>query len=229
MRVKLFLGLLRVSIKILLLEDDALFAESLCDLLEDEGYETTHIPNGSAALNAVYQNQFDLYLLDINVPLLNGLELLKELRDADDATPAIFITSYKDKEILQKSFINGGDDFITKPFDNTELLLRIHALLKRSKKLEQTTVGAFAYDTRTKQIYYHSQLLELSKKEYDLLLLLLQNANTPVAKEVIFETIWYSDEAVSDGALRVHINRLKKTIDGIEIQNIRGIGYKLVC
>ena len=229
MPVKLLHGRLRVSIKILLLEDDALFAESLCDLLEDEGYSVTHVPNGTAALHAVYESRFDLYLLDINVPLINGLELLKELRDAEDATPAIFITSYKDKEMLQKGFYSGGDDFITKPFDNTELLLRIHALLKRSQKLEQTSVGDFAYDTRKKQIYHKGQLLELSKKEYDLLLLFLQNANEPVAKELIFESLWHGDEAASDGALRVYINRLKNCVDGIEIQNIRGIGYKLVC
>jgi DNA-binding response OmpR family regulator len=136
-----------VSIKILLLEDDMLFAESLIDLLEDEEYEVTHVPNGQSALNASFENRYDLYLLDINVPLINGIELLQSLRDADDTTPTIFLTSHKDEESLKQGFLSGADDFITEPFNNTELLLRLRALLKRSKKLEKKCISNFCYDT----------------------------------------------------------------------------------
>ena len=93
-------------IKILLLEDDLLFGETLTDLLEDAGYEVMHSPNGQSALDATFKHRFDAYLLDINVPLIDGVSLLKELRDADDNTPAIFLTSHKDKEMLERGFLS---------------------------------------------------------------------------------------------------------------------------
>ena len=205
-----------------------LFAESLIDLLEEEEYEVTHVPNGQSALDTSYENRYDLYLLDINVPLINGLELLQELRDADDTTPTIFLTSHKDEESLKQGFLSGADDFITKPFNNTELLLRLKALLKRSKKLEKKCINHFCYDTSKKLIYYKEVPLELSKREYDLLLLFLQHINTPVPKELIFDHLWGANNGGSDGALRVYINRLKHLLPEEKIQNIRGIGYKLV-
>ena len=97
-------------IRILLLEDDLLFGETLVDLLEEEGHEVSLYLNGQDALDATYEQKFDLYLLDINVPLIDGLSLLLELRKADDDTPAIFLTSHKDKEILERGFLNGADD-----------------------------------------------------------------------------------------------------------------------
>jgi DNA-binding response OmpR family regulator len=217
-----------VSIKILLLEDDFLFAESIIDLLEDEKYEVTHVPNGQCALDATFSTKFDLYILDINVPLLNGISVLQNLRDSGDTTPAIFLTSHKDKESLEEGFLSGGDDYITKPFDNTELLLRLLALLKRSKKLEKTCVADFCYDTKQTLIFYKEKKLELSKKEYALLLLLLQNINNATSKEQILDELWSSSENGSNGAIRVYINRLKQILPEIEIQNVRGIGYKLV-
>ena len=205
-----------------------LFAETLIDLLEDEEYHLTHVPNGQSALDASFENKYDLYLLDINVPLINGIELLKALRDADDTTPAIFLTSHKDDESLKQGFLSGADDYITKPFNNVELLLRIQALMKRSKKLEKKCISNFCYDTSKKVIYYKETPLELSKREYDLLVLFLQHINSPVPKELIFDHLWGANNGGSDGALRVYINRLKHLLPEIEIQNIRGIGYKLV-
>ncbi len=228
MLVRRFHGQLRALIKILLLEDDLLFGETLTDLLEDEGYEVTHSPNGQSALDATYQNKYDLYLLDINVPLINGTSLLQELRDADDNTPAIFLTSHKDKETLERGFLSGGDDYLTKPFDNDELLLRLKALLKRSVKDEVTCVDSLCHDVTHKRILYKKQELELSKKEYELLLLLMQHAPSAVPKEMILDELWSSSEGGSDGAIRVYINRIKHLLPDITIQNVRGIGYKLV-
>ena len=225
---KLSHGLLRVSIKILLLEDDFLFAQTLTDLLEDEDYDVTHVPNGQSALDATFSDKYDLYIFDINVPLLKGTAVLGNLRDAGDDTPAIFLTSHTDKESLEDGFSNGADDYITKPFDNTELLLRINALLKRSKKLDKKCINDFCYDTKNSTIFYKDTILELSKKEYTLLLLLLQNINTAVSKELIFDELWGRSESASDGAVRVYINRLKQILPDHEIQNIRGIGYKFV-
>ena len=228
MQVRQLTGQLRVSIKILLLEDDLLFGETIVDLLEDEGYSVEYVTNGQDMLDVTFSKKFDLYLLDINVPLINGLSLLKELREAEDITPAIFLTSRKDKESLEDGFLNGCDDYITKPFDMDEMLLRIKAVLRRSRKDEVVCIGDFCYDERHKSIRYKEKLLELSQKEYGLLLLFLKNINETVPKERIIDALWSSLEGGSDGALRVYINRLKQMLPDVCIENVRGIGYRLV-
>jgi len=214
--------------RVLLLEDDLLFAETIVDLLEDEGYEVAHYPNGQDALDAIYDNNFDIYLLDINVPLIDGVSLLRELRGANDETPAIFLTSHKDKEMLEKGFLSGADDYVTKPFDMDELLLRIGALLRRLKKDEPECRGALCHDKVHQRVVYKGEPLELSKKEYELLVLLMQHCDAPVPKELILNELWSSAEGGSDGAIRVYINRIKQLLPDMRIENIRGIGYKLV-
>jgi len=226
--VKLLHGLLRVSIRILLLEDNQLFAETLVDLLEDEEYKVFHVSNGQKALDITFNEKFDLYLLDINVPLIDGATLLKELREANDNTPAIFLTSHKDKDMLSRGFLSGGDDYITKPFNNDELMFRIQALMKRSQKDKVKCINLLCHDEIHKQIFYDKKELELSKKEYKLLLLLMQHVGSSVPKELIINELWSTSESGSDGAIRVYINRVKQLLPEMKIDNIRGIGYKLV-
>ena len=227
-QVKQLTGQFLALIKILLLEDDFLFGESLVDLLEESDFEIKHVPNGQAALDAAFDEKFDLYLLDINVPLINGVILLKELRDANDTTPTIFLTSHKDKEMLALGFTSGADDYITKPFDNDELLLRIFALLKRSSSTKIKCIKLLCHDEVHKRILYNNIELDLSKKEYILLLLLMQHVDNTVPKELISDELWSVSQTRSDGAIRVYINRIKQLLPDINIENIRGIGYKLV-
>jgi len=138
---------------ILLLEDDELFAASLIDFLESENFNVEHAINGEELLCLTYDNRYDLYLLDINVPKINGLESLLSLRTSDDNTPAIFLTSYKDKEILKDGFKSGADDFLTKPVDLDELILRIEAVLKRSgKQYDIIRVDNLEFNPFTKEI-----------------------------------------------------------------------------
>ena len=217
-----------MSSSILLIEDDTLLAESVEDLLEEEGYSVTHAINGEEALERTYEDSFDLYLIDINLPLLDGITLLKELRAADDTTPAIFLTSHTKREKLKEGFSSGGDDYITKPFDNEELLLRIEALLRRTQPTLPTQVGDFSIDEASMQIHYKDTPLELSKKEYELLLFFLQHANKTLPKEQIIDAVWGRSQSGSEGAIRVYLNRLKQHIPDLTIENIRGIGYRLV-
>ncbi len=214
--------------KILFLEDDLLFGETIVDLLDEEFFEVTHVKNGQDAIDATYEQNFNLYLLDINVPLINGITVLKDLRDSDDKTPAIFLTSHKDKEMLKKSFLSGGDDYLTKPFDNDELILRIKALLARTQPKSIDCLGKLCHNEIHKQILYNEEVLDLSIKEYQLLLLLMQHINNPVPKELIIDTLWSKAQGGSDGALRVYINRIKQELPQMKIENVRGFGYKLV-
>ncbi len=120
--------------KILVLEDDELFASTVEDFLTDEGFEVDIAFDGEECLELNFKKNYDLYIFDINVPKINGLELLEQLRISGDNTPSIFLTSYKDKDTLQTAFLSGCDDYLKKPADLDELLLRIKALLKRNKK-----------------------------------------------------------------------------------------------
>lgn len=228
MLTKLLTGQSEALSRVLLLEDDPLFADTLVDLLQESGFEVELSPNGQSALDKTFTQKFDLYLLDINVPLIDGITLLKELRDSNDNTPAIFLTSHKDKEMLKKSFMSGADDFLTKPFDTDELLLRINALLKRFQSESALCIGLLCSDDIHKRISYNKEELDLSKKEYELLLLLMKHVNNTVPKEMILNELWSSSEGGSDGALRVYINRIKQLVPQINIENVRGIGYKLV-
>ncbi|MDA3907490.1 MAG: response regulator transcription factor [Sulfurimonas sp.] len=214
--------------KVLLLEDDLLFGETLVDLLEENNFEVMHVPNGQSAIDATYEHKFHIYILDINVPLIDGVTVLKELRDADDSTPTIFLTSHKDKEMLTLGFMSGADDYITKPFDSDELILRLHALLRRCKSSSVECINKLCHDEIHQRILYDEAELELSKKEYDLLLLLMKHVNNTVPKELISDALWSVSQTGSDGAIRVYINRIKQLVPQMTIENIRGIGYKLV-
>ncbi len=217
-----------MNAKILLLEDDLLFGDSLQDFLEEEGMEVHLCRNGQDAIELTYERQFDLYLLDINVPLLNGLDLLRELRQADDLTPAIYLTSHQDKETMTEGFENGADDYLKKPFDMDELLLRITALLRRIKGKPTFCVGTLCMDEEHRTVALEGKLLTLTVKEFQLLALLMRHADKVVTKEMIIAELWSTSEDVSSGAIRVYINRLKNDLSTQTIENIRGVGYRLV-
>ncbi len=213
---------------ILLLEDDLLLGETLEDLLDEEGYTLHWCKNGQEALDASFNAKFDLYIFDINVPLINGLTLLSELRAADDTTPAIYLTSHQEKSVMQEGFENGADDYVKKPFDSDELLLRIQALLRRTQPRASECFGSLSIDSERFVIYEEREELNLSKKEYTLLALLVEGGGKTVSKEMIIDALWPYNASVSDGSVRVLINRLKQEVSSVEIQNVRGIGYRLV-
>lgn len=219
-----------MSIKILLLEDDRLFGESIQDFLEEEGFEVTLCPNGQEALDETFKSQFDLYLFDINVPLIDGLSLLRELRRANDQTPAMYLTSHHDISILTEAFKNGADDYLKKPFNIEELLLRIHALLRRNKPsvTHHHSLGDLSLDTQHKCVLLKGYEISFSPKEYQLMTLLIYNAGEIVTKEMMMDELWSASELVSEGAIRVYINRIKQEIGNDRIVNVRGLGYRLV-
>ena len=198
------------------------------DVLEEEGFEVVHCRNGQVALDATFKNHFDLYLLDINVPLINGLSLLKELRRANDTTPTIYLTSHQEIETLSHAFEIGADDYLKKPFNTDELLVRIQALLRRSKGTNRLCIGDLCLDELHKCILLGGKEIPFSLKEYQLMALFIRNAGEIVTKEMIMDNLWNPSEMISDGAIRVYINRLKQEIGSELIVNIRGVGYRLV-
>ncbi len=217
-----------MSTRILLLEDDLLFGESITDLLEEEGFDVTLCRQGQEALDATFKTRFDLYLLDINVPLIDGLSLLRELRRAADTTPAIFLTSHREMGVLSEAFEIGAEDYLKKPFDTDELMVRIHALLRRNRSKTRRCAGELCLDEQHKCVWMGENELPFTYKEYQLMALFIHNAGETVTKEMIMDALWSPSEMISDGAIRVYINRLKQEIGSDRIVNIRGVGYRLV-
>ena len=214
-----------MSIKILLLEDDLLFSESLEDFLDEEGYEIQTAHNPNQALELTYTQKFDLYLLDINLPIMSGTEFLDELRQSGDMTPAIFLTSYQDKEVMKEGFLKGCDDYLKKPVDLEELHLRITSLMKRYRGDVKQCINNICIDIEQKRVYKDGNELDVTLREFDLIALLFRNKDKVVSKEMIIDTLWSSNEEGSDGAIRVYITRLKKILDTNALKNIRGLGY----
>ena len=212
--------------KILLLEDDKLFNETLEDFLEEEGFDVYGVLDPYSALELCYEKTFNLYLFDVNLPYENGFELLKKLRQSGDMTPTIFITSREDKESLKEGFKEGGDDYIKKPVDLDELLLRINAVLRRQTRQTTINIDDYSFDILTKTLTFKGSKVELNIKSAELLLLLLEGQEKVVTFDQIKERLWSSSQDSSDGALRVYVTQLKKYFP-TQIQNIRAIGYKM--
>lgn len=215
-------------IRILLLEDDELFAETLIDSLEELEYEITHITNGERFLEVAYEGSFDIYLLDINVPLLDGIGSLTHIRKLNDATPAIFLTSYKDRETLKNGFLSGCDDYLTKPFDVEELHLRVTSLLKRSGKvLDVIQFANIIYNPLNQTITKGGIDMACGQKVNELFKLFFENRGKIVTKEMIIERLWNYDEEYSEGSIRVYVTKLQKLFDTKKIHNIKNVGYKV--
>jgi len=212
--------------KILLLEDDDVLSETLVELLESEDFEVLHVEDGERALDATFVSKFDLMLLDVNVPFLNGFELLKSLRESGDMTPTIFITALTDVASLSKGFEIGADDYIKKPFDFDELLIRIKALLKKQYHTyaNEIKVDKFRYVIEKDELYLEANFVSLPPYELHLTKLFFQNANKTLSKEFLLNSLSEGSE-MSEGALRVHMNKLRNI--GLPISTVKGIGYRL--
>lgn len=208
------------KLKILLLEDDTILAQTMVQILKQENYDVTLVNDGEEVLEATYDAKYDLYLFDINVPLLNGKETLKLLREAQDHTPTFFITALIDIKSTLEGFDCGCDDYIKKPFDIDELLARVKATLKRRNPT--ISYKDITFDLLEKRVTKEDKEIALGNVEKDVFSLLIRNIGRTIEKDTFFE---YMNKP-SDTALRVLISKLKKILD-LNITNTKGIGYKL--
>lgn len=216
--------------KLLLLEDDPNLSESVSEYLEDQGYEVICVYDASSAEDVLYEQRFDLLLLDVNVPGGDGFSLLKASRDEGNATPAIFITSRNAMSDVEEGFESGGDDYIRKPFALKELLLRIQTILKRNFYHNPTDALVLAdgitYDIDNQLLTINGIVQNLQLKEHKLLKLFIQHRNELLAHEVIMEHLWDYDETPSDGSLRTYIKTLRKLLGKDAIVSHKRLGYQ---
>ena len=207
--------------KILLLEDDPNLSKTLIKYLTFHGYEVDWAKHGEEAIDLSYENNYTLYLFDINVPLLNGVDLLSSLREAEDFTPTIIISAQIDIASVTKGFIAGADDYVKKPFDPEELLIRIKA--KTAVLKEVITFREYSLDIQSDEVLRDNKPFYMGEVQKGIFIKLIKNYPNPVIKDELMDCL----EKPTDLALRVNIVKLKKNTN-LEIKAVRGVGYKII-
>jgi OmpR-family two-component system manganese-sensing response regulator len=222
-----------MDIKLLLLEDDIQLSEIIAEYLEENGCDVTLASDGQEAMDKIYEERFDLLLLDVKVPFMNGFDLLSKIRKDGDETPAIFLTSLNSIDDLSRAFEAGCDDYLKKPFELKELLLRIKTISKRAffhKADEKIDIGSgVLFDINSSKIIKDGETVTLSKKESLILKLLVKNRGKIVTPQMIFENAWDYEDEPSEMSLRTYIKNIRKIIGKELIQNARGQGYMIAA
>ena len=214
--------------KILLLEDDLILNEILEEHLTNQKLQVITTFTSNEAIKYLYSEIFDLLILDVNVPDLNGFELLKELRKNNILTPAIFVTSLNMVEDMQKGFDSGCDDYIKKPFELKELDIRINNI-KRLFNIDRQIIkiDEKSYlDLQNLEIILNNERFLISRKESEILAYLLINSKKTISIEEFINNIWSYEDSVESSTIRTYIKNLRKILGEDKILNIRGVGYR---
>ncbi len=212
--------------KILFLEDDPVIADIVLRFL-NESYEVRHCFNSKDALQLAEDENFSLYIFDINVPGISGIELLKSLRDFNDTTPAIFITAYQDLGHLREGFKAGANDFIRKPFELEELQVRIENIKQQFNIDEEVSIGKnIRFNTLTHKLFVEDEAISISSKESAILHYLIRNKNRVVSTHEILHNLWEYEEMPGQDTIRTYIKKLRNILGKEHIVNIRAEGYR---
>ena len=216
--------------KILILEDESVLALSMQEFLEDSGYEVVCFENSDDAYDAIYEQVFDLYLLDVKVPgETNGFEMLEMLRKEGNGTPAIFITSLTDIEDLSRGYECGACDYIRKPFDLAELKLRVEQVIKLQcfSSVDESIAlpHGYQYDVKKMKLTLNDETIKLAKTETKILELLIKQRGAVVSCDMFWEEVW--GEWVDSANIRVQVGNLRKKLQKDFIKNVRGVGYSI--
>lgn len=205
--------------KILLLEDDTILADTIEELLKESGLEVKTVHNGEDALDEVFENKYDMYIFDVNLPDFNGIDLVRSLKNNEDFTPTIFISANIDIATIAKGFEAGAFDYLKKPFLPEELLIRINAKLADKHIIKYKHLQ---FNTLSQDLYVDGKKIYLSYSQFKLFEILFKNIGHIISKDTLFEFL----EGGNESALRVALNKLRGTIN-IDIKNIRGVGYTI--
>ncbi|MDY3199652.1 MAG: response regulator transcription factor [Arcobacter sp.] len=216
-------------IKILLLEDDYLYKISIKEFLEELDFYVDDFENGDEALDAIFENSYDLLLLDIRVPGMDGFSLVEYVRKEKLDVPIIILTSLTDIADLSHGYELGCNDYIRKPFDMIELKFRIEQLIKNCFKTNEDLIvltNSFKFDVKKSILYKNDKIIDLTQKESELVALLVLNRGFFVSIETLHEKIWESKE-ISYSDIRMCIKRIREKTDKDFIKTKRFVGYKI--
>ncbi|RKW25190.1 DNA-binding response regulator [Candidatus Gracilibacteria bacterium] len=221
--------------KVLVVEDDQIIGPNICEYLEENSFLVTLKENGQDGLKEALKNKYDIFILDVMLPLKDGFSIAKEIRENGIKTPIIFLTAKEDLESKERGFNVGGDDYLTKPFKLKELVLRIRSILKRVNKseiLDKIVAGDIILDLGLKEVKRGNKVINLTPKEFMILEYLMKNKGKAVPKKEILEYIWGINNDIWSDVIRAHILTLRKKLnDGFKfdpIVTVRGIGFKFL-
>jgi len=226
-----------ISAKVLLLEDEIQLAKIVRETLQNRGFIVTHLDNGRLGLEAVYKSTFDICIVDVMMPFMDGFTFVKELRKTDMHIPVLFLTARSQDTDVIDGYNSGGNDYLKKPFSLEELLLRINELLKRNNTTaryfpDPVLIGSFQFfSQRQELIKGKDQPVKLTYRESELLALLLEHKNEVLDRKATLMKLWGDDNQFNARTMDVFISRLRKHLQAdssIEILNVRGYGYKLI-
>lgn len=220
-------------VKILLVEDDKDLNRTVEIYLKSSGFEVSVCFDGMEALNKLKSAKFDLILTDIMMPILDGFTLAENIRKTDKQTPIIFMTAKDDKVSKQLGFKLEIDDYITKPFDVDELVLRIKAVLRRTQidENKKLTVGNLVMDADEHTAYVDDKELLFTVREFDILFKLLSNPKHTFTRSQLMDEFWDFDSSATSRTVDVYMAKLREktsVCDGFEILTVHGLGYKVV-
>ena len=218
---------------ILIIEDEEDLLELLEYHLQKEGYETLGFLNTKNVEKCLQEEPIDLLIVDRNLPGIEGSEFVATLRKKGLTQAVIFVTAKNSDANVEEGFLRGGDDYVTKPYNMKELLLRIKAVLARTSPQHKAIVSYrdLVLDLEAHSLHVDSKLIELTKLEFDLLKTLIENKSSVLSREFLLEHVWKNEEFFQDKTVNVAINRLKQKIDPYKekeyIKSIWGVGYSL--
>lgn len=219
--------------KILVVEDDRELNRTVCSYLMQQGYTAVGCLNGKEAYDAMYGNIFDLIISDIMMPEIDGFEFAKTVRELNQDIPILFMTARDDLSAKQKGFCVGIDDYMVKPIELDELILRIGALLRRAKIAanKKLIVGSFVMDTEEHMAYMNEQEVPLTAREFDLIYKLLSYPKKTFTRSQLMDEFWDVDTSSGSRTVDVYITKLRDKLSecyDFEIVTVRGLGYKAV-
>ncbi|NBV66172.1 MAG: DNA-binding response regulator [Actinobacteria bacterium] len=221
--------------KILVIDDEAGVRDLVCDALSMSEFSSAQANDGLEALSLLRREKFDLLILDINMPKLDGLALLEKLRNEGASIPVLMLSARADKADINQGLRLGADDYLTKPFSIEELVLRVKAILRRSAgdntEVKVISCGPITMDLAKYQVKFNDELLDLSPTEFKLLEQLILHRGNVVTKETLLSEVWEIDFKSSSTVVDTYISYLRKklSIFGFEgIKTVRGIGFQIV-
>ena len=215
--------------RVLVVEDDPLLGEAICIGMRQRGFAADWVRDGIAAETALKTETFAAVILDLGLPRLSGMQLLRQRREAHDGTPVLILTARDAIQERVQGLDAGADDYVVKPVDLDELAARLRALVRRSGGDAQPLlqVGALRIDPAARHVDWHDAPVELSPREFDLLLEFARSPNRFLSKEQLTERLYGWNDEVESNALEVHIHHLRRKLDPSLIVTQRGVGYML--
>lgn len=213
--------------KILIIEDDLMMGEGLQAALNEAGFDAHWVTDGQAAYDLLAAEFFCAAVLDITLPGLDGLALLKQLRASGNTLPVLMLTARDTTRDKVLCFDAGADDFLVKTTDMEELIARLRALIRRAGYVGRINVGKLTLDAQTQVATQDGQLLNLSNREFELLQALMENAGQVVPRSRLAQSVFGSNRSADSNVLEVHIHNLRQKIGDANLRTVRGVGYTL--